>query len=197
MYWLTFASLFSAPTPVGFYPWFSEDDVPAFVQSNNAQYSLLLRTVVDPSGTLHGCEIETSKPDHALDAFTCSLVLKRARLKPARWIDGSPAVGVHRSTVIWQASPRPTSPSYDLMLLTDRLPQGVRSPAYVRVIFAADERGVPVSCDGAEKSNKPTLVELACAELTRRFVAIPPKDVNGGPVRSVQNGTVKVVKRSP
>lgn len=196
MFWLSVASLFSAPAPVGFYPWFSHDDVPTSVRSKGGHYSVLFRTVVGPNGVLQGCEIERSSPDNALDAFTCSLVVKRAKLKPARWVDGSPVVGVFRSTVVWQAREDSMKRPSDLVLSVDRLPKGVRSPAYISVKFAADDKGKPVACGAGDQADNLAMVELACGEFVKRFAAIPPKNASGTPVRSVQNGTVRVEKKA-
>lgn len=195
MIWLAFASLFSAPAPVGTYPWFSIDDIPARILSEREQYSLLVRALVSPTGVLQGCEIERSVPDTALDAYTCSLVKARAKLRPAKWIDGLPVEGVHRSWVVWTVQPSIRKHDTDLIVTVGQFPKGVRSPAYFPIIFAADEKGAPLACGPQNGDENPALIGLVCGEFVKRFVAIPPKNRNGALVHSVQNATVMLVKK--
>jgi hypothetical protein len=151
---------------------------------------------------MQDCSAEQSSGDARLDAYTCALILKRGKFKaPARWLDGSPAYGVVRLPVFWAArSPTPPPPfQADLVLTVSKLPDGVRSPAVERLMFAADENGHFVSCESrppqtygepANPANNEQLVQVACGQLIKTYTAIAAKDENGRPVRSIQNASV-------
>jgi hypothetical protein len=200
MLWIALAAQMSAAQPVTKVPWFSTGDTPASAERAGIVRRVATRTVVSPDGHPRDCTIESNSGDAALDQYTCTLILKRGRFTPARWIDGSPAYGVDRYPVYWMmtAPLAKDSTHGDVDLMVNRLPEGTQSPVMVSVVFAADESGHIIACDQAPprwgtKPNKATeLVRLACDNMMKNFAAIPPKDADGNPLRSVKNGGVRI-----
>src|SRR5579864_7533554 len=97
-------TLISAPVPKE--PIFSADDVPEYIKRAGVTRTVYVSATVRPDGRVEDCKSQVSSGDAALDAYTCSLVLKRGRFQPARWMDGSPAYGVVRAPVTWAVSDR-------------------------------------------------------------------------------------------
>lgn len=165
------------------------------------------RTTVGPDGSARDCNAEHSSGDAYLDSYTCGIIMKRARFQPAKWLDGTPVYGVLHIPVVWATMT--FDPLFDaeqiaqpdMELFVNRLPKGARKRVMVNFMFAADEAGHLVSCTRALPLSKhakpfPELVALGCQELTRQWVAIPPRDASGKAVRSVQNAEVAfTVKR--
>jgi TonB family protein len=209
MFWIILAAATQLSMPVALglrYPdvrgIFSSDDFPAYMQAAGTTRSVDIRVVVQPDGILKDCEIESSSGDTGLDRYTCGLIMKRARFSPAKWLDGSPAYGVIRVPVVWAAGSPPsrkTTPA-DLELTVNQLPKGVGSPAFERLILAVDESGHASFCQGnpfwapGMDQNNPQLVAVACRQVTKSYVAAPPKDDTGKTVRSVQNVVVRFDK---
>jgi hypothetical protein len=204
MLWIAAAAQLSAPLPVGHQSWWSPDDMPAYVQLEGVDRTVPLRLVVKPDGKLQGCEIETGSGDAKLDQYTCVVALRRAKYTPARWIDGTPSYGAHRMPVTWAIGSPPLKSSIrgDVELTVSTLPQRIKSPAFVGVIFAADEAGHPLSCTATptEWQADPrslALVPLACDELMKRYTAMPVRDEGGKAVRSVQNAVIRFSIQKP
>ena len=165
------------------------------------------RTTVAPDGSARDCVAEHGSGDAYLDAYTCGIIMKRARFQPAKWLDGTPVYGVLHIPVVWATmtfDPMEDAEEIsqpDMELFVDRLPKGARKRVTIDFMFAADETGRILSCSQSLPLSKhektfPELVALGCNELTRQWVAIPPKDPSGKPVRSVQNASVAfTVKR--
>src|SRR5947209_4490458 len=106
MLWLALAALFSLPMPVGvplpdIRAVFSADDFPEYLERAGGAWIVHTRTTVRPDGTIQSCATELSSGDSKLDAYTCALIVKRAKFLPARWTDGSPVYGVIRVPVVW------------------------------------------------------------------------------------------------
>lgn len=157
-----------------------------------------------PDGTIQSCVAEITSGDAKLDAYTCGIILKRARLTPATWTDGTPVFGVLRLPISWlifDAPPthedalRTTVP--DIEVSVNRLPKRAHSIAEVELQVAADERGHPVSCVEYvpfDKSNAKRhfseLVPLACRQVMATLSLHPAVDVSGKGVRSVQSVSV-------
>ena len=56
---------------------------------------------VDPSGTLKNCAIAQSSGNRELDDYTCTMVMQRLRVKPARDRAGNPIDGIYRNRIHW------------------------------------------------------------------------------------------------
>jgi len=181
---------------------FSADDMPAYVQIAGVNRFIVTRTIVGSDGTAKDCVIEGSSGDPKLEALTCAIILKRAKFLPPKWIDGSSAYGVVRTPVTW-AIGGPPSPSdfrkaypADIELQVNKLPAGAPSLTAVQLLIAVDENGKVVGCSEAPKppfdhlKHYPELVPIACDQMLRTFAAMPPKDVAGRAMRSIQTASV-------
>jgi hypothetical protein len=179
---------------------FSTDDFPAYLQGQIVSLTVRAATTVRPDGSVQYCVAEGSSGDPTLDAYTCSLIVRRARFSPAKWVDGTPVYGVVRVPVRWVSNMGPPSEEEalrsgvpDLELSVNSLPKGARSIVGVSLEIAADEKGRPVFCaesgtsDG--KNGKPRFAELvtiACQQVMANLKVRPAFDVSDKPVRSIQ-----------
>ena len=188
------AAQFAAPVPVEPYPWFSSKDVPGIIRMRGGELMVGTRTVFRPDGTVQSCDIERSSGDPKIDSYTCDLIEKRAKVRPARWLDKSPAYGVFRLPVAWTTGSRHFAGA-DAQIAMDQLPSGVKSPAYVGLSIAVDAAGRAVACARRTGENQPALVDLACAEVMKRFKPVRPVDSSGKPVQSVQTASVAITRR--
>lgn len=209
MSWLALAALLSMPVPVnGHVPdvraIFSADDFPAYLQRAGISRIVYIRTTVRPDGTTQGCVAETSSGDPVLDAYTCGLIVKRAKFLPATWSDGTPVYGVIRVPVSWMISDAPPSEDDslratmpDLEISVNQLPKGAHSIVGVSLEIAADETGRPVTCaewtplKTDRKKHFPELVSVACQQVMNGNRLSPALNASGKPVRSIQSFSVR------
>jgi hypothetical protein len=208
MFWIILAAQISMPVALGVpipdvRAVFSSDDMPAYVQIAGVTRFVFTRTTVRADGTPQDCTAETASGDPKLDAYTCAIIVKRARFEPAKWVDGSPAYAILRVPVIWAIGGAPAEGQVekayppDIALTVNRLPRGAGKRAELALMLAVDETGRVVSCDQWLPASKhfhaktfPELLPLACQQMTRAFTAQPAKDASGKPVRSVQSASV-------
>ena len=199
------AAQFSIPLPTNAHipdvrSLFSPDDVPQYlIDKGEVDLTVDTRTTVRPDGTIEGCVAEHSSGDPKLDAYTCALIVRRAKFLPARWADGTAAYGVIRAPVRWQVTSNPgsgagrsTSEVPDLELSVNQLPKGAPSVVPLMLQIEADDKGHPLSCAEwaplADDHSKhfPELVPIACQQATASLTLFPPLDASGKAVRSVQ-----------
>lgn len=206
MLWILLASQLSLPLPVGgldVWAIFSPDDMPADVQIAGINRFVGTRTTVGPTGALQDCKIENASGNPQLDIETCAIILRRAKVRPAQWIDGSPTYGVLRFPVSWVIGEPPSRKEInkafaaDIELFVANLPKRARGRANVELMIATDEAGRVVDCAAApsifrqqRKTFFPELVPVACEQVTRQFKANPARDTTGKAVRSVQTASV-------
>ena len=205
MFWLALAAQLSMPNMDQGPVWtlFSSDDLPMDIVTDGESRSVNVRLEVKPDGAIQNCRAELSSGITKLDAYTCAIILRRARFHPATGLDGLPAYGVVRTTVTWAVNATPLNLSADLELTVTGLPKGVKDPAFVNLMFAVDEAGRPSSC-AMEVPRAPThqkltseLIQVACSQLLKNYVAIPATDIAGRTVRSVQDATVRISTDRP
>ena len=188
---------------------FSSDDFPAYVQRAGKPRGVFTRTTVRPDGTIQSCVPEATSGDAKLDAYTCAIIVKRAKFQPATW-DGSPTYGVIRVTAWWVFGPPVSKQASmkaivaDIDLSVDRLPKGADSMALTRLQVGADEKGRALSCaevpptdKTAAKDHLPELVPVACQQVLANLTLIPPVDDVGKPARSVQTVMVRFELNQP
>ena len=164
-------------------------------------YAVAFRAIVEPSGKLRECQIERSSGDTKVDAYTCALVMRRAKYSAALDPTGLPTFGVYRNTMQWWVGDGfpPKVSNADLELSVISLPKGVKSPALVQVMFAVDANGRVSSCALGPEAGRgsyekdPLLIQAACEHVLTSFKAIPVKDGAGNFVPSMQNGTVRFI----
>lgn len=202
------ASLMSLPEPTNarlpdIRAIFSADDFPAYLQREGVSKIVYVRATVRPDGVLQSCGAEVSSGDRKLDAYTCELIVKRARFATAKWPDGTPAYGVLRVPVSWVISDSPlpadallnaTRP--DLEISVNKLPKGAHKVVAVELKVAADENGHVVACDeqppfkGDPRKHFPELVPIACQQAATLRLS-PPTDDAAKPTRSIQSVSVQ------
>jgi hypothetical protein len=188
--------------PLNLNNWFYAEDTPRYLtEKDNGLWLVGVRLTITPAGTLEGCEIESTSGIPQLDDFSCRTLIRRAKFKPARWTDGTSAVGVFRTSVRWAVSDVPFDISNvskpDLDLSVQSLPGKVHSPELVYIMFSVGTSGELADCSAEPNSvsgrvdSDPTLVEVACEQLSKSYKPTPARDDKGNPVPSVQNGLVR------
>ena len=211
MLWIAVAAApFSIPLMIGapggdIRTVFSNDDFPDYLlRGPAASRTVYARTTVLPDGAIQNCTVDVSSGDRALDSYTCGLILKRAKLRPATWTDGLPAYGVIRQPINWWVGDSPISEvarvkaiNPDLDLSVDRLPTGAPAIIAVELEVAVDPDGKVSACAQLPPVSKhqrqfPELVQPTCQQVTSRLKLHPPVDPSGSPVRSIQTVLVHV-----
>lgn len=194
------------PKVSSFHLLYRVEDFPSYVRGENLAYTVKIRVTVDPDGSIQSCVAEQSSSNERLDAHTCALFAERAKLAPARWIDGSAAFGVIRLPIVWITStfgPPDFSrmkrmSEADLEIGVNKLPDGKKESS-VPLIIAADEAGKPVECavnpppSDSPYQPIPQLIPLACTQATAELTLSPPKGADGRPARSIQGVVVRFV----
>jgi len=198
MFWIALAAQISAPTPVSNGGLFTANDIPEILLRQKPGYWVVpIRMTVSPDGKSLDCAPESKGPFPQLDSLTCKIMLRRAKMRAAS-IDGVPAYGVYRTYIVFTIGIGPLKDSVhfpDLAVALNRLPEGLKSPALVRVQFVVDPTGAKSSC-GAEASffegvnNHPDLVPVACDQVLKDYVATPAM-VSGVSTTSVQGAFVE------
>jgi Gram-negative bacterial TonB protein C-terminal len=204
MLWIAVAAQLMAPQPLNLDYWFTSNDVPIPMLRENWLYVVVFSLTVTPDGRNVRCEVESSSGFQKLDSRTCSLAMKRARFRPAIAGNGRPIYGVYRTFAHWVVTSGDTPPTLpavggpSLQLKVGRLPEGLKYPANVQVMFAVDTAGALSNCmlDPASKEPKANDVmgPVACDQLAKNFAPAPAKDESGKAVSSVQTAMVRCVK---
>jgi TonB family protein len=205
MFWMMVAAAaagqLAGPRTIDAVRVFSPDDMPAYVQRAGVDRFVFARTTILPDGTVQNCEVERSSGDRKLDALSCAIIVKRAKFRPSKWTDGSPAYGVLRAPVSWTIGGPPSKKKLqkafpaDLDVTVSGLPARARAPVTVHLTIAVDETGRVVGCDEGSSFSQhdkrfPELVPTACQQVAGKYTASPANDASGQPVRSVQNVVV-------
>jgi hypothetical protein len=195
---LMLAAQLAAPFPIDFDRWASSDDYPTdLVTGDHSSFQSVTQTLVDATGKIVGCRIETPSSSPQVDALACAIILKRGHFQPARWSDGTAVPGIYRKAIRIMLEGDTLDPFSDIDLDVDHLPDGKKSPAFVEVAFASESDGKIDECAAAapvskeQKPPNPSLVPIACQAVKtgwRPFTVLRP---DGKPSRSVQNAVVK------
>lgn len=195
------AAQLAAPVPLTAALGFSPDDLPAYVQMAGRNRFVSTRTTVRTDGTVQDCIVERGSGDPKLDALTCSIIQRRAKFQPAKWLDGTPAYGVFRMHMNWVIGRPPSKNELEKVNPADielsaNLPAREGRSTEVKVVIAVNEDGRVVGCDedpplfDDHTKRVPELAPIACQQVMGGFTPAPAKDSSGRPVRSVQNATV-------
>lgn len=206
MFWIMLAAQLAAPAPINPESIVSYHDFPAEALRRGISRFVAFRVTVRPDGSVQDCTIERPSGDPKLDVFSCALMLKRAKFEPAKWIDGTPAYGVFRSSFDWTVGGYPSEKKLeravpaDMDLSVNMLPPGAGTTAKVAVQIAVDEKGRVLGCEDRPPlpheltKHFAELVPIACQRMVSEFTAVPAKDASGEPVRSAQDATILFIK---
>jgi len=211
MIWMLLAAQLSAPVPLNnripdVRVLVSYEDFPAYlVQQGELWRTVYTRTTVRDDGSVINCAAEVSSGDAKLDAYTCALIVKRAKFAPAKWIDGAPVYSVLRFPVSWTITNSMPSDEDrlkavipDIELSVNQLPKGAHKIVDIMLEVAADETGRVVSClelpplPSDRRKHFPDLIPIACTQAEKSLTVRPPRGSSGKPLRSVQTASVRV-----
>lgn len=81
--------------------WIQSTDYPATALRSGQSASIQFRLMIDKSGMPTECKVQNTTQGPAFTDLTCSLLLKRARFKPARTVDGTPVDSYYTNWVNW------------------------------------------------------------------------------------------------
>lgn len=195
MHWILLAAQLTAAQPIDPVRWFYDADWEKLVGSKGHGLTLF-RVTVSPDGRAQDCAIEAASGVPELDKLTCDRVMQRARFRPAKWADGTPAYDVYRRTVLWaDLTAFHYSFPVDVEIKVSGMPKGVSAPTKLTVNFAVDAGGRRSSCEASDRDANPTLVSLACQQILANYPAIPAKNQAGVAVPSIQNATVSFITK--
>lgn len=183
---------------------FSYEDFPPFLMRSEGSWLVYSRTTVRPDGSIQSCGAEISSGDRRLDDYTCKIIARRAKFRPARWGDGTPVHSVVRLPISWIITDRSPAglardlPMPDLEILVDKMPVGAAPRVDVMLAASADDSGkihecaeFPPNRSDKEYKSYPDLVPLACRQLITDVRAIPPVGNDGKSARSIQTFSVR------
>ena len=193
MLWILLAADLVAAQPTNVGSWFSDIAWEERVSKKGGHATTFIRITVAPDGRPDNCKVETTSGLADLDAEACAHVMKRARFRAAKGLDGSPAYGVFRQNVLWaDAESFRYEKPVDVELAVSRLPKGLRVPNSYFLLFVVDANGNKSSCQPPERMNS-ALAAVACKEVIENYPAIAAKTSAGGAVPSIQNVIVSFV----
>lgn len=191
---LLLAGSVSAASPVTPLPWFEFKDYPMKAFEKKAQGVTRFELLVSPDGAIADCSIVSSSGNAELDKATCYLATKRVKFTPARGEAGTPVWGIYRSQALWALPENRLSapPAPDLEISLNKLPEGAKEPAAVKLAYAVDPNGNPSSCTLMPSSLKQPqlLVDLGCKELLKSAPRAPVVAPTGQAVPVVKTGAV-------
>jgi hypothetical protein len=212
MLWMMLAAQLSAPPHVSNHvpdvrALFSYTDVPDYlVRLGEVSRTVYTRTTVRDDGSVQNCVAEVTSGDTKLDAYTCTLIVKRAKFVAATWVDGTPVYSVLRFPVNWTVTEsippdedRLKAVVPDLELSVSQLPKGAPRIVDVTIEVTADRDGRIVSCAELPPNKRDPhphfadLVPIACEQAEKSLSLSPPLDGSGKPTRSVQTASVRLM----
>jgi len=97
------ASIVRAVQPLSVARWLTANDYPGGLLLNRKSGIVKLRLLVDRNGTPTDCRVMDPDPPEEFNRLTCSLVLQRARFKPAMAANGLTVDSAFFVTVNWLA----------------------------------------------------------------------------------------------
>jgi TonB family protein len=154
--------------------WVSSDDYPAAALRGGMSGTVGFRLEVDASGVPTRCTVTSSSGFEVLDNTTCTLMMQRARFRPALDAAGRPRPAVWMNWTRWEIPHREPSEAAT-----------VRPVSWSRVIrFSISPSGKLTGCDD-EYFGKPGLLDPGVCE---RLAALPVERLRA--LRGASSGPV-------
>lgn len=177
------------PEPINIDRWITDSDYPPQAIRKNLQGSTRFKLVVDPTGQTESCSVILASGSDVLDNKVCELLIKRARFRPAKDVDGTNIYGTMTTSVNWRLlSGGFRVKSVDLILVVEKLPKSVKMPSKVSVGVLVNDKGSIESCaPQPEDKNAKILGAVACQQVQALLTFNPMTNLGKVPVRSMQN----------
>lgn len=163
--------------------WVRADDLPK-IDGTAAMTTFDL--TIDSSGRPIDCSIIVHSGSDQLDAAVCTALMKRARFKPSKDIDGTEVASVFRDRVVWL--PSKVGPNYwfaaaDIVVSTPMLTE--QTKAIAEVVVTTEAGGGDSSCVIKKSFGRAELDKLACSVAANPKVS-PPIVIDGRHARGVR-----------
>lgn len=145
---------------------------------------------VSATGQVEDCTVTESSKFVVLDELTCSLMKSRGRFEPAKDQNGEPIASFYENSITWVRPGRSLKASgtpAHLSITLKRLPDGVRSPAQIRVLTVVGPDGKVEACEGQGKERLAVFNTIACAQLGTQVPDLIVQDHSGTPRRALRN----------
>jgi len=78
------------------------DDYPVQALRNGEQGTVYYELTIGKDGRPKACRVAKSSASERLDRATCSILMKRARFRPARDASGNPTEDVYTGEISWR-----------------------------------------------------------------------------------------------
>lgn len=172
-------------------PLLTSDDVPFHLVERNSRQTVFVALTIAPTGKVLHCFVEHSSGNRKLDDYTCSLLMRRAKYAPPKFIDGTNGYAVDRMPIRWWVGDGlPPAAEYADLSLATSLPAKLRPTVLVRVNLDVTETGQISNCAPITTKDEPSLVQIACQRLKQTFTLRPALNADGVPVPSAQTAAV-------
>ncbi|MCE7796160.1 hypothetical protein LWE61_06235 [Sphingobium sufflavum] len=185
----------TAPAPVGANKWILAPEHQELTLEVSQRGGVGYTIAVGPDGALLRCETEKT---NRIDRDVCRILMRNARFLPAKDDQGNPILGVHDGFANFAFPGKSQWRDRSKLAVTvDRLPDGVNSPAFVKVAFLVDGTGAISDCTAAaaerrrSAQNVGTLVPAACEKAVKDYRPAPAHNAAGEAARSVQTVLIR------
>ncbi|TMM50379.1 energy transducer TonB [Qipengyuania marisflavi] len=165
--------------------WVLASDLSA-IDSTSA--STIFEIVIDDKGRPIRCAIVVESGSDDLDRAVCNAILKRARFKPAKDIEGTPVYSIRRDKVIWKPQAYGSNShidNADVMLSSSEIE--VESPIFAEIIVTLNPVANQTACHVTDTSGDQKLDELACSIIKQPEFSAPLTDNSGNYVRGLRS----------
>ncbi len=81
---------------------YSAEDYPSDALSRYGQGKVEFSLLVDETGKVQDCSVDTSAGDATLDTMSCYVIQERAKFRPAVSMDGMPVKSIYNQQILWE-----------------------------------------------------------------------------------------------
>lgn len=201
---LAAAAAVTAPRPAMTIDWWSPVyDTPSRGLAPGEASLVVAEITVNKFGGFAGCVGRAYIGNPQMGPYVCSRLKMRAKFAPARGPDGRKAIGIYRKLIV-TANVQRNSVSFRVPVFGINIPGPAKptpTPPF-EIQFYLDAAGrvshcslidaVGISLEREKQIVGPDLVAQACAAVPAQMKLVPPRDKQGQPIPTVQNGLVVV-----